>query len=78
MAMIGIIAIQPLKASAMSSARLFLSGRSQAVRPPKECRFSGTEVAARHFGKGVLLLPIAVALIHRNQFPTSAWSSFFR
>jgi len=41
----------------MNTARLFRSGRSQAVRLPKEFRFSGTEVAVRHFGNGVLLLP---------------------
>jgi antitoxin VapB len=38
-------------------AKLFMSGRSQAVRLPKELRFEGTEVVARRFGKGVLLLP---------------------
>lgn len=42
----------------MDTARLFQSGRSQAVRLPKEYRFSGTEVAVKHFGKGVLLLPM--------------------
>lgn len=42
----------------MDTARLFQSGRSQAVRLPKEYRFSGTEVAVAHFGNGVLLLPI--------------------
>lgn len=42
----------------MTTARLFQSGRSQAVRLPKEFRFSGTEVGVGHFGNGVLLLPI--------------------
>ena len=42
----------------MDTARLFQSGRSQAVRLPKEFRFVGTEVAVRHFGNGVLLLPL--------------------
>lgn len=42
----------------MDTARLFQSGRSQAVRLPKEYRFSGTEVGVRHFGNGVLLLPV--------------------
>lgn len=41
----------------MDTARLFQSGRSQAVRLPKEFRFNGTEVGVRHFGNGVLLLP---------------------
>ncbi len=42
----------------MNTARLFQSGRSQAVRLPKEFRFTGAEVSVRHFGNGVLLLPI--------------------
>jgi antitoxin VapB len=42
----------------MDTARLFQSGRSQAVRLPKAYRFNGTEVAVRHFGNGVLLLPV--------------------
>ena len=42
----------------MDTARLFQSGRSQAVRLPKEFRFAGTEVGVRHFGNGVLLRPV--------------------
>lgn len=42
----------------MDTAKLFASGRSQAVRLPKAFRFQGTEVAVRHFGNGVLLLPL--------------------
>jgi antitoxin VapB len=42
----------------MDTARLFQSGRSQAVRLPKEYRFSGSEVVVKHFGNGVLLRPI--------------------
>jgi antitoxin VapB len=42
----------------METARLFQSGRSQAVRLPKEFRFTGTDVGVRHFGNGVLLLPL--------------------
>ena len=42
----------------MDTARLFQSGRSQAVRLPKAFRFVGTEVGVRHFGNGVLLLPV--------------------
>ena len=41
----------------MDIARLFKSGRSQAVRLPKEYRFEGVEVVVRHLGNGVLLLP---------------------
>jgi hypothetical protein len=39
----------------LDTARLFQSGRSQAVRLPKAYRFSGTEVVVKHFGNGVLL-----------------------
>jgi antitoxin VapB len=42
----------------LDTARLFQSGRSQAVRLPKEYRFAGTEVVVKHFGNGVLLLPV--------------------
>jgi len=38
----------------MVTARLFASGRSQAVRLPKEYRFIGTDVVVKHFGNGVL------------------------
>ena len=33
-------------------------GGSQAVRLLKEYRFVGTEVMAKHFGNGVLILPV--------------------
>jgi antitoxin VapB len=42
----------------MDTAKLFQSGRSQAVRLPKDYRFRGSEVVVKHFGNGVLLLPI--------------------
>lgn len=41
-----------------SPAKLFTSGRSQAVRLPKALRFQGSEVIAKRFGNGVLLLPV--------------------
>ncbi|NDU90305.1 MAG: AbrB/MazE/SpoVT family DNA-binding domain-containing protein [Ferrovum sp.] len=42
----------------MDTARIFLSGRSQAVRLPKAYRFEGSEVIVKHFGNGVLLMPL--------------------
>lgn len=42
----------------MDTARIFQSGRSQAVRLPKAYRFSGSEVVVKHFGNGVLLIPL--------------------
>lgn len=47
-------------------ARLFMNGRSQAVRLPKEFRFEGDEVEIRRVGEGVLLRPVR-----------PDWESFF-
>jgi antitoxin VapB len=45
-----------------ATAKLFKSGRSQAVRLPKEFRFEGKEVRIRRHGNGVLLEPIEIDL----------------
>jgi antitoxin VapB len=42
----------------MKTAKIFMSGRSQAVRLPKEFRFEGTEVRVSRVGGGVLLEPV--------------------
>ena len=42
----------------MNTAKLFWSGRSQAVRLPKEFRFEGREVQIRRHGAAVILEPI--------------------
>jgi antitoxin VapB len=39
-------------------AKLFMHGRSQAVRLPKEFRLPGKEVRVRRVGTGVLLEPV--------------------
>jgi antitoxin VapB len=39
-------------------AKLFVNGRSQAVRLPKEFRFEGKEVRVRRTPEGVLLEPV--------------------
>ncbi len=41
----------------MNTAKLFINGRSQAVRLPKDCRFEGSEVYVKKYGDMVLLLP---------------------
>lgn len=41
----------------MTTAKLFKNGRSQAVRLPKEYRFSGKDVYIRKLDQIVLLLP---------------------
>lgn len=44
---------------AAETAKLFWSGRSQAVRLPKEYRFEGKEVRIRRRGTAVILEPVA-------------------
>ena len=41
----------------MQTAKIFLNGRSQAVRLPKDFRFSGNDVFIRKIGKIVILIP---------------------
>lgn len=41
----------------MQTAKLFNNGRSQAVRLPKELRFSGDDVYIKKIGNMVILLP---------------------
>ena len=39
------------------TAKIFMNGRSQAVRLPVECRFEGTEVYVQKIGDTVILAP---------------------
>ena len=41
----------------MQTAKIFINGRSQAVRLPKEFRFSGDAVFIKKIGSMVVLLP---------------------
>jgi antitoxin VapB len=41
-----------------ATAKIFIHGRSQAVRLPKAFRLPGSEVRVRRVGRGVLLEPI--------------------
>jgi len=41
----------------MDTAKIFINGRSQAVRLPKSYRFEGSEVFVKKVPEGVLLLP---------------------
>ena len=43
----------------MQRTKIFWSGRSQAVRLPKDFRFRGDEVRIRRHGSAVILEPIA-------------------
>jgi antitoxin VapB len=42
----------------VETAKIFWSGRSQAVRLPKEFRFDGEEVRIRRHGSSVILEPV--------------------
>lgn len=44
--------------SETGTAKLFMHGRSQAVRLPKEFRLPGREVRVRRIGRAVLLEPL--------------------
>ena len=41
----------------MQTAKIFINGRSQAVRLPKDCRFSGNDVFVKKIDKMVILIP---------------------
>ena len=41
----------------MNTAKLFMNGRSQAVRLPREFRFDGDEVYIKKVGDAVILIP---------------------
>ncbi|MDX3809607.1 MAG: AbrB/MazE/SpoVT family DNA-binding domain-containing protein [Bosea sp. (in: a-proteobacteria)] len=51
-----------------ATAKLFMHGRSQAVRLPKEFRFEGTEVQVSKVGDKVILEPIT-----KPAFDAAAW-----
>ena len=51
----------------MMTAKVFKNGRSQAIRLPKECRFSSDEVMVNRIGDIVILLP-----------KQNKWESFMR
>jgi antitoxin VapB len=58
---------------AMSTARVFQSGNSQAVRLPKEFRFPAgvEEVAIRRQGDRIILEPLG-----RKEWPEDFWKAF--
>jgi antitoxin VapB len=54
-----------------STARLFVNGRSQAVRLPKAFRFEGSQVRIRKEGERVILEPMTC-----NEWPEGFWDGF--
>lgn len=57
---------QKTKQKGRRKAKLFINGRSQAVRLPKEFRFDGDEVNIERVGDGVMLTPVKKG--HWEQF----------
>ena len=51
----------------VTEARVFMTGRSQAVRLPKEYRFTGDSVYVKRLGNGILLVPKTA----------NRWAAFF-
>jgi antitoxin VapB len=51
-----------------TTAKLFMHGRSQAVRLPKEFRFEGTEVRVKRIGNMVILEPMEKPPIDFDKF----------
>ncbi|WP_245926342.1 type II toxin-antitoxin system antitoxin VapB [Sulfoacidibacillus thermotolerans] len=56
--LIGVYSIYIIGGGFMERAKIFQSGRSQAVRLPKEFRFNGSEVFVKRVGNAVVLLPM--------------------
>ena len=56
-----------------ATAKLFMHGRSQAVRLPKEFRFEGSEVRVSKIGDKVVLEPM-----RKPPFDVKAWRSKLR
>jgi len=54
-----------------TTAKIFMNGRSQAVRLPKEFRLKGSEVRIRKEGQKVILEPL-----EKTQWPRGFWDIF--
>ena len=67
MVYITVYIIREGKVILMMTAKVFKNGRSQAIRLPKECRFSSDEVMVNRIGDMVILLP-----------KENKWESFMR
>ena len=67
MVYITVYIVRERKVILMMTAKVFKNGRSQAIRLPKECRFSSDEVVVNKIGDIVILLP-----------KQNKWDSFMR
>jgi antitoxin VapB len=60
----------------METAKVFWSGRSQAVRLPKEYRVEGREVRIKRRGKAIVLEPIPDTWAWLDELPRSLDEDF--
>ncbi len=60
----------------LQTAKIFWSGRSQAVRLPKEFRVEGNEVLIRREGGNIVLEPLATGWEWLNDMPGSVDADF--
>ena len=67
MVYIAVYIVRERKVILRMTAKVFKNGRSQAIRLPKECRFSSDEVMVNRIGDIVILLP-----------KQNKWESFMR
>jgi antitoxin VapB len=67
------IDIRPPMNDSKTTAKLFMHGRSQAVRLPKEFRFEGSEVRVSRIGHKVILEPLTPA-----PFDVKGWRTRLR
>lgn len=67
------MATNPISGQKKTEAKLFMSGRSQAVRLPKEFRFEGDRVRVTRVGAGVLLEPMPAVETEAVQETVEGW-----
>jgi antitoxin VapB len=63
-----------MKRTAISTARVFWSGRSQAVRLPKQYRFEGSVVSIHREGRRIVLEPPVVEVDEKG-WPKGYWTN---
>ena len=56
-------------------AKVFMSGRSQAVRLPKDFRFDVAQVSVRRIGKSLILTPLNEERAAQVQAVFDAWAT---
>jgi antitoxin VapB len=60
----------------LQTAKIFWSGRSQAVRLPKDFRFEGSEVLIRREGESIVLEPVSTGWDWLSKMPGQVDADF--